>query len=363
MNRLRPVMVATEEVAGTYSILHSYLFDRREDLRLPTLFLLSAQGEIVKIYRELAAAAQMVDDVARIEATPAERLARAVPFPGNPYSSPGERNYFQFGLELSEQGFDKPALGAFERVAKVDPSAITFYNLGTLYMKAGRSSQAEGAFERALKLQPDNAESANSLGALRAQSGDVPGAIERFRAALAARPDYPDALNNLGFAFFQTGQGGQAFELYQKALKLRPDFPEAYNNLGIYYGQGGDLDRYFVGAHIVDEHRRIVAQCDSRLSGVWAHHPEGALEFELVLRTPWLRPGRYDVDLFVCNAGIIDACEGACAFEVKPEWPYPSAITDEGIWHNLVLPDFDYVLTTSPAYRVRPDTAAAGTPR
>jgi len=238
-----PVMIAGEEAAGTYSILHSYLFDRREDLRLPTVFLVSARGEIVKLYREPIDVAQMVEDIAKIEAPPAERLARAMPFPGNPYSNPVERNYFQYGLALSEQGYDVPALGAFERVAKLDPTAITFYNLGTLYMKAGRPSQAGLAFEQALKLQPDNSESANSLGALLAQSGDVPGAIERFRAALQIKPDFPDALNNLGFALFQTGQADQAYELYQKALSLRPDFPEAYNNVGIYFGQRGDLDR------------------------------------------------------------------------------------------------------------------------
>ena len=70
-----PVLMAGEEVAGTYSILHSYLFDRREDLRLPTLFLLSAKGEIVKLYRELPAAAQIAEDIARIDAL-AGRAAR-----------------------------------------------------------------------------------------------------------------------------------------------------------------------------------------------------------------------------------------------------------------------------------------------
>ena len=238
-----PVAIAGPDVAGAYSILHAYLFDRREDLRLPTLLLLNRAGEIVKLYREVPSPGTIGQDVARIEASPAERLARAVPFPGNPYSSPGDRNYFQYGLELSEQGFDVPALAAFERVAKVDPSAITFFNLGTLYMKAGRSAQAETAFERALELQPDSAEAANSFGALRAQSGDLRGAVELFRKALAARPEFPDALNNLGYTLFQSGQGKEALALYEKALTLRPGFPEAYNNLGIYYGQDGDLDR------------------------------------------------------------------------------------------------------------------------
>jgi hypothetical protein len=95
-------MIASEEVAGTYAVVNRYLFDRREDLRLPTLFLVNGQGEIVKAYRERIAAAQIVEDATKLEASPAERLARAVPFEGTFYSSPGQRNYFQYGLELSE---------------------------------------------------------------------------------------------------------------------------------------------------------------------------------------------------------------------------------------------------------------------
>jgi Flp pilus assembly protein TadD len=237
------VIVAGAEVAGTYNTLHRYLFDRREDLNLPTAFLVSAKGEIVKVYTSLAAVAQAAKDVGKIEVPAAERLERAVPFPGTFYASLADRSYFQYGLELSEQGFDTAALAAFEHVAKVDPSAITFYNLGTLYMKGGQPSQAKAAFERALQLKPDYSDASNSLGALLAQSGQVPAAIERFRAALQAKPDFADALNNLGFALFQTGETAQAYELYQNALALQPDFPEALNNLGIFFGRQGDLDR------------------------------------------------------------------------------------------------------------------------
>jgi Tfp pilus assembly protein PilF/peroxiredoxin len=237
-----PVMVASEEMAGTYNMLHRYLFDRREDLRLPTLLLVNGQAEIVKVYHE-PTAAKVVEDVRRIEVSAAGRLTRALPFPGRLFSSPGERSYFQYGLELSEQGFDAPALVVFERVAKVDPSALTFHNLGTLYMKAGQVAKARAAFEQALRLKPDYAEASNSLGALLAQSGEIPGAIEHFRAAIQAKPDFADALNNLGFALFQTGQLDEAHALYQKALALRPDFPEALNNLGIFLGRQGDLAR------------------------------------------------------------------------------------------------------------------------
>jgi tetratricopeptide (TPR) repeat protein len=245
------VLLAGDEVAGTYALLHRYLFDRKEDLRLPTLLLVDARGEVVKVYHAAIDAAQVVADVRGIEAPASARLLRSVPFAGTFYSSPGERNYFQYGLELAEQGYDAPALVAFERVAAVDPSAITFYNLGTLYLKGGQSGSAKTAFERALSLQPDYAEARNSLGALLAQGGDLPAAVGMFQAALETRPDFADALNNLGYAFFQMGRAAEAKALYEQALAAQPDFAEALNNLGIFYGRQGDLDRarsYFQAA-------------------------------------------------------------------------------------------------------------------
>jgi Tfp pilus assembly protein PilF/peroxiredoxin len=238
-----PVAIAGSDVAGPYSLLHRYVFDRREDLPLPVVFLSNGRGEIVKIYRSASGLTEIAGDVATIDVPDAERLARSIPFKGTFYSKPGERNYFQYGLELSEQGYDAAALVAFEHVAKVDPSAITFYNLGTLYMRRGRAAEAKTAFERALQLQADYADANNSLGVLMAQNADVPGAIARFRAALAAKPEFADAMNNLGFALFQTGDPVHARELYEKALTLQPGFPEALNNLGILYGSQRDLDR------------------------------------------------------------------------------------------------------------------------
>jgi Tfp pilus assembly protein PilF/peroxiredoxin len=280
-----PVMIASEETAGAYNLLHRYLFDRREDLRLPTVLLLNGRGEVVKLYRDPMAAGAILDDLAHLEVPPTARLARAVPFPGTLLSPVAERNEFQYGLELSEQGYDGPALGAFERVAKRYPSGLTFYNLGTLYMKRGPSAAARAAFERALELQPDNADASNSLGALLAQEGDVPGAITRFKAALAARPDFADALNNLGFALFQSGQAAEAYPLFEKALAARPGFPEALNNLGIFHGRQGDLEaaqRYFQQA--VDA-RPGYSEAANNLALVLAARGEAAAAVALLVKT------------------------------------------------------------------------------
>ncbi len=100
------VALAGDEMAGAYSILSRYLFDRREDLRLPTLLLLDGQGAVVKVYRDQIDAGLVLADIPKIEAAPAERLARAVPFGGTFVTPPAERNDFQYSLELAEQGYE-----------------------------------------------------------------------------------------------------------------------------------------------------------------------------------------------------------------------------------------------------------------
>ncbi|HSD29071.1 MAG TPA: tetratricopeptide repeat protein, partial [Vicinamibacteria bacterium] len=237
-----PVIAASDEVAMSFAILYRHLFMNRQALPLPTALLVDKEGSVVKVYRDCVDVAEMERDVARIDAPPAERLARAVPFPGDRYLSRGQRNYLPYGQELLDQGLESQAVVAFERAAQGNPNASTLYRLGTLLVKSGQPAKARAAFERALALQSDLAEASNDLGALLAQGGDLDAAIARFRAALAAMPDYPDALNNLGYALLQTGRKEEARALYEKALALQPDFPEALNNLGLILGRDGDID-------------------------------------------------------------------------------------------------------------------------
>jgi Flp pilus assembly protein TadD len=241
-------VVVSEDVARSYAILNRHLFMNRQDLEIPTAFLVDGAGRIAKAYRRRIDAAQVVRDAGSVEADGHERLARAVPFDGAFYAPPPQRNYLPYGRELLDQGLEEAAVVAFERAAQAAPSAATLYRLGALLARTGDSERARTAFERALAVQPDLAEAHNDLGALLAQGGDLEGAIGRFKAALAAMPDYPDALNNLGYALLLTGQPEEARALYEKALGLQPDFPEALNNLGLIYGRAGDLaraERYF----------------------------------------------------------------------------------------------------------------------
>jgi lipopolysaccharide transport system ATP-binding protein len=48
------------------------------------------------------------------------------------------------------------------------------------------------------------------------------------------------------------------------------------------------------------------------------------------------------VDAFVCQAGILDAWEGAAAFDVLPSYPYPELTSEEAMSAGVVLADFSY---------------------
>jgi Tfp pilus assembly protein PilF/peroxiredoxin len=247
-----PVIAAPAELAMAYALVNRHLFMNRQDLRLPTAFLVDAGGRIVKVYRRSVDAMRIAADAGAIEAPTAEaRLSRAVPFAGTLHSPLAPRNFLPYGRELMDQGLDAAAVVAFERAAQANPDASTLYRLGTLLAKSGEPGRARAAYERALVLQPALSEALNDLGALQAQAGDLEGAVSRFRAALAAAPDYPDALNNLGYALLVMGRGEEAKGLYERAIALQPDFPEALNNMGLLLGRAGDLDgaeRYFRAA-------------------------------------------------------------------------------------------------------------------
>ena len=231
-----------DRVSLNYAILNRHLFMNRQDLRLPTGLLVDAGGNVVRIYRDRVDVDEIVADARAIEVSPAERLARAIPFPGTFYFGLPLRNYLPYGSELLDNGLERAAVTAFERAAQAKPGASTLYRLGTLLARSGEAARARVAFENALALKPDLAEANNDLGALLARAGDLDAAIARFRAALASIPEYPDALNNLGYALLLTGGDQEARALYEKALVLQPDFPEALNNLGMLAGRAGDLD-------------------------------------------------------------------------------------------------------------------------
>jgi len=269
-----PILRGSDDVAAVYNIIYRYLFDRHRDLTLPTSFLIDAAGEIVKVYQGPVNADHVAYDLQHIPATAAQRLARALPFPGVTDTVEFGRNYLSYGSVFFQRGYMEQAAASFQIALRVDPqSAEALYGIGSVYLNQQKTAEARESFERALKLRasyPDTlANSWNNLGLLAAREGHTDEAIRDFQEALKLSPDHIIALINLGSAyrqqkgwddarktyeralevnandaeanyglgmvFAQSDDTARAFDSLQRALQLRPVYPEALNNLGILY--------------------------------------------------------------------------------------------------------------------------------
>jgi len=100
------------------------------------------------------------------------------------------------------------------------------------------------------------------------------------------------------------------------------------------------VGRMWLSAHVVDSEGVVVTQCDSRLVGTLIEDCErfaGRFRFT----TPWLKPGNYRIDLFICAGGVIvDSWENACSLNISPVIPYPQSASEDGAKFGVVFGDF-----------------------
>ena len=276
-----PVLLGSDDVGDIYNLLYRYLFDRHRDLGFPTSFLIDEKGDIVKVYQGPVKPENVEQDFRYIPQTTAERLAKALPFPGVTATYEFARNHLSFGSVFFQRGYFDQAEASFRLALRDDPSsAEAHYGLGSVYLKQDKSPEARDSFERAVKLSasyPDTLANAwNNLGLLATREGRTGEAIRNFQEALrrnadhwialenlgnayrqqkrwdeartaleravAVRPDDPEANYSLGMVFAQSDDTGRAYQYLQKALKYRPAYPEALNNLGVLYLRTGRRD-------------------------------------------------------------------------------------------------------------------------
>jgi lipopolysaccharide transport system ATP-binding protein len=175
--------------------------------------------------------------------------------------------------------------------------------------------------------------------------GEVHGGLTRYLAGFerGARSSQQES-SRPGTGELRVSKAGALREFYECAEP---------KTLRFLIEQRGQFEgRFYVSIHLVDPMGVVVAQCDSRLLGYW-FDAEESLELEFSIKTPWLKPGTYRVDIYLCAAGFIDQCEHACTLEVLPLLPYPATAGSEAMDTGMVLADF---------YFCRPSGAAARPP-
>ena len=215
------MVIAGDEVAGTCNILHRYLFDRREDLRLPTLFLIDAQGEIVKVYRESIAATGR-RRLQRIDASAADRLARAIRFPGALFA-PGDGTTSSTAWSCPNKASIRPRWSrsnASRRATRARSRSTT----SAPVHEGGQPAEAKAAFERALRLDPSTPTRTTASGRCSRRA-----AIYPARSSTSERRSRPRPLSRRAeqsrIRAVPDRARGRGLDLYQKALALRPTSP------------------------------------------------------------------------------------------------------------------------------------------
>jgi tetratricopeptide (TPR) repeat protein len=245
-----PILRTTPDTIATYNLLYRYLFDRHRDLSLPISFLVDKTGAIVKIYQGTVPKQHFDRDFRSIPQTAAERLAKALPFPGVSDTFEFARNYLSLGSVFFERGYLEQAEACFQLAFRGDPSAAEgFYGLGSVYLQQEKAEKARESFERALQLHanyPGTLPNAwNNLGILAARAGRTDEAIQNFQRALQIDPDHMIALDNLGNAYREKRRWENAKTVLQRALQLNPEDPEANYSLGMVFAQLNDTERAY----------------------------------------------------------------------------------------------------------------------
>jgi tetratricopeptide (TPR) repeat protein/peroxiredoxin len=243
-----PILRGSSDVMAIYNLLFRRVFDRHRDMSVPTSFLLDSAGSIVKLHQGPPTAEHVAADVQTIPRNDAERLSRALPFPGATEAYEYGRNQFSLGFEFYDHGYFEEAATFFQQALKDDPqSAEAYYGLGSAYLQLQKADDARQCFERALQLHatyPGTVPNAwNNLGILSAREGNTDVAIQQFQRALQSDPEHPIALQNLGSAYRQKKDWRAAKQALEHSLALNPDDPETNYSLGMVYAQQNDTQQ------------------------------------------------------------------------------------------------------------------------
>lgn len=245
-----PILVGSDDVAGTYNLVFRLLFDRHRDMSLPTSFLINDNGEVAKVCVGAIDPQRIEQDCQRIPRSSEERLATALPFPGVSEIREFPRNYLSWGSAFFQRSYYEQAGASFAMALKNDPSsAEACYGIGSVALQQDKLDEAKEDFERATRLQasyPDTLPNAwNNLGLIATRQGRTGEAIPYFEEALKVNPNHLVALEDLGNAYRQEKRWDDARVTLERAVRVGPQDAEANYSLGMVYAQVNNVDRAY----------------------------------------------------------------------------------------------------------------------
>ena len=105
---------------------------------------------------------------------------------------------------------------------------------------------------------------------------------------------------------------------------------------------GHGVSACFTILEIRNDDNQVVARCDGRLIGSYLKPPHGSAS--VVLRSPWLKPGRYHVRAIIDSGhGFFDDIECAAIFWVDGTWKSGGLVHPDAYCTASVISDFEFI--------------------
>ncbi len=239
-----PVLNADAATSAVYNIFYRYLFERRRDMPLPTIFLVDASGSAIKLYSGFHDSAQVLHDCLNAPSTAEARYRQATPFEGQYFGGALHHNYFTYGVAYFRYGYLDQALASFQQAITRDPAfAGAYYNLGLIYIQKKQATEAMANLKKAVELDPANANAWNNLGVVYGGEKQYEEARTSFQQALTLRPGHLLALQNLVKLMEFQGHTAEARELLEQAIAKDSDEAPLHLALALLLVQANDLPR------------------------------------------------------------------------------------------------------------------------
>ncbi|MGC6427012.1 MAG: ASPIC/UnbV domain-containing protein [Akkermansiaceae bacterium] len=221
----------TPELVEKFDVIQRSLLSRQRPLPVPSSFLISASGELCAVYKGPIDPATIIRDASLAETGREQRLAAAMPFPGQWLSLPAGADPQNIAIKFIEGGYLDEA-EEFLTTITADPTRVSaplFNLLGALYLEQKRYSEAARTFIATLRLDSENRKAHEELVTLYLGAKRGREAESHVRFLLKADPKNPDHLVSLAKSLNFQGKKEDALKLLQtapqtesvlKALKL-----------------------------------------------------------------------------------------------------------------------------------------------
>jgi len=130
-------------------------------------------------------------------------------------------------------GKTESAIGEFQKLIDLDPTARSYAFMGLSYRHLGRFDEALKYFDLGLKQDPRNVSCLFNVGYIQERQGNYAAAESLFQKALAANPNFAEALLELANLRLKDKKFADAVELLRRYVKVSRNPADGYYKLAM----------------------------------------------------------------------------------------------------------------------------------